>query len=198
MGAVARFDDGPVVDGIGDVGELYEHRAGQVRRLVRHQVRAPEPLIEDACQVAWIRLVDRRRGVNRDAAVAWLVTTAMREAFRLIARANRELPLGVLIDDPGELGDSASGPSPEEIVLQRARLQALRALPERQRQLVWLQGLGLSYAEMADRTGASRRTVERQLIRARRRLTRADADADADDVAADADPDAGADDADGI
>ena len=35
---------------------------------------------------------------------------------------------------------------------------------------MWLAGLGLSYAEMADYTHASRRTVERQLLRAKHTL----------------------------
>jgi RNA polymerase sigma factor (sigma-70 family) len=175
MGAAARFDDGPMLTGgIAEVGELYAHRAEQVRRLVRHEVRAPEPVIEDACQVAWIRLVGHRERVHRDTAVAWLVTTAMHEAFRLIRRANRDLPLEALVDDNGHLGEAATGPSPEEIVEHRMRLQVLRSLSERQRQLVWLQGLGLSYAEMADRAGVTPRTVERQLSRARRTLRTAD------------------------
>ena len=43
-------------------------------------------------------------------------------------------------------------------------------LPPRQQRLVWLQGLGLTYEEMAGYTGASTRTVERQLLRAKRTL----------------------------
>ena len=180
MSAAAQFDGGPMLSGgVAEVGELYALRAGQVRRLVRHEVRAPEPVIEDACQVAWIRLVGHRERVHRDAAVAWLVTTAMHEAFRLIRRANRDLPLEVLVDDNCDLGEAAVGPSPEEIVEGRMRLQLLRSLPERQRRLVWLQGLGLSYAEMAELTGVTPRTVERQLIRARRKLALVAADGDA-------------------
>jgi RNA polymerase sigma factor (sigma-70 family) len=179
MSAAARFDDGRVPnDGIAAVGELYERRAEQVRRLVRYEVRAPEQVIEDACQVAWIRLVDHRERVNRDAAVAWLVTTARHEALKLIRRANRDLPLEALAEENRDLSDSAIGTSPEEIVQRRARLQLLRSLPERQRRLLWLQGLGLSYAELADHTGVTPRTVERQLIQARRKLALAEADAD--------------------
>jgi RNA polymerase sigma-70 factor, ECF subfamily len=180
MDAAARVGDGRMLSGgIAEIGELYAHRAGQVHRLVRHEVRAPEPMIEDACQVAWIRLVGHRERVQRDAAVAWLVTTARHEAFRQIRRASRELPLEALVDDNCELGDAASAPSPEEIVEGRMRLQLLRSLPERQRRLVWLQGLGLTYAEMADLTDMTPRTVERQLIRARHKLAVAAADADA-------------------
>ena len=47
---------------------------------------------------------------------------------------------------------------------------ASQNLPERQQRLVWLQGLGLSYTEMAAHEGATPRTVERQLMRAKKRL----------------------------
>jgi len=51
-----------------------------------------------------------------------------------------------------------------------ANLDEIRALPERQQLFVWLQGLGLTYDEMADYTQATTRTVERQLMRAKRAL----------------------------
>ncbi len=70
----------------------------------------------------------------------------------------------------GVTRDRVRPPSTEELVAFRARLDEVRALPLRQQQLVWLQGLGLSYREMAGYTGATQRTVERQLMRAKRRL----------------------------
>ena len=60
--------------------------------------------------------------------------------------------------------------APDEIAQLRARLDEIRALPERQQRLIWLQGLGLTYLEMADYTQATTRTVERQLMRAKRAL----------------------------
>jgi RNA polymerase sigma factor (sigma-70 family) len=169
-----RLDDGGVRDGIADVGELFADRAGQVRRLVRHEVGAPDTVIDDACQVAWIRLVRHRDRVARDTVVAWLVRTAMREAFKLLEREHLELSLDDLLERQADLGQSVRGPSPDELVGQRARLDALRSLSERQRQLVWLQGAGLSYVEMADETGTTRRAVERQLMRARHTLAAQD------------------------
>jgi RNA polymerase sigma factor (sigma-70 family) len=47
----------------------------------------------------------------------------------------------------------------------------LSRLPQRQRQMVWLHGAGLSYVEIAAATGCTRRTVERQLLRAKRALS---------------------------
>jgi RNA polymerase sigma factor (sigma-70 family) len=50
----------------------------------------------------------------------------------------------------------------------RERLASIRRLPQRQQQVLWLHALGLSYNEIARHTGCTTRTVERQLLRARR------------------------------
>lgn len=155
-----------------EVAELYRRDSARLLRVVRQGVRAPEPVIEDACQMAWGRLLDRHDRVRRDTVTSWLVLTAVHEACRLMRRAGREVSLELL----GEAPNGTVGPSADEIVDHRARLHALRSLPERQRRLVWLQGLGLSYSEMALQTGSTVRTVERQLLRARRRLAEAAAD----------------------
>lgn len=136
----------------------------KLREIVAFNVRGPEGLIEDACQTAWLRLARcRDRPVPR-AVLAWLVTTATREALRLVRRAERELPFEVL-GEPGPVASAA--PGPDALVEWRSRLAELRALPPRQQRFIWLQGLGFSYREMAGREGASLRTVERQVLRAR-------------------------------
>jgi RNA polymerase sigma factor (sigma-70 family) len=153
-----------------EVAELFADQASRVRRLVRAGVRAPEPTVEDACQLAWVRLFQRRACVRRDTATAWLVRTAIREAVKQMHREGRDLSLDALAE---EAGDQAAPSAPallDELLEQRARLESIRILPERQQRLVWLQGLGLTYTEMAGQTGATRRTVERQLLRAKRTL----------------------------
>jgi RNA polymerase sigma factor (sigma-70 family) len=153
-----------------DVGAVYASSAAKVRRLVRRSVRVSEPVIEDACQTAWARLVRDRGLVEPDAAVAWLVTTAVREAIRLTRRAGRESFLEDLLDEAGELDEPALDAAPEDLAGWRLRLDAVAHLPERQQRFVWLQALGWSYAEMAELTGATPRTIDRQLTRARRTL----------------------------
>jgi RNA polymerase sigma factor (sigma-70 family) len=155
------------------VAELYVAESARVRALVRCAVRSPDASIDDACQVAWSRLIDHHRRVRRDRARAWLVRTAVREAIRQHARQRRLVSLDGLIETGGETGSLAAPAVVEEVIEHRAQLGRLEVLSERQRRLLWLQGLGFSYAEMADRTGASERTVERQLQRAKRRLQRA-------------------------
>ncbi len=160
----------PVLDGIADVAGLYEDQSAKVQRLVRSGVRASEPVIEDACQVAWSRLIAQRHRIRRETAVAWLVTTALHEALKLVRRENRDVSLEALLDDRGDLLRAGTAASAHELVEFRVRLASLGTLSERQRRLMWLQGIGLSYAEMAGELGATRRTVERQLCRARRKL----------------------------
>jgi RNA polymerase sigma factor (sigma-70 family) len=146
---------------------LYAELNGSLRRIVRFNVHAPEALIEDACQVAWSRLLRRPGRVRREATLAWLVTTATREALRSLRRADRELPLESL----GDAGfEAPAAPAPDQAVELRARLEEIGALSPRQQRLVWLQGLGFSYAEMSGYTGSSLRAVERQLLRAKQTL----------------------------
>ena len=141
-----------------------------MRRMVRTSVRAPEPLIEDACQLAWTRLFLCRDRVRRETVTAWLVKTAVHEAFKLMHRDRRNLSLDALSDDLRRVPAASAPELLDELMDQRARLDSIRILPERQQRLVWLHGLGLTYTEMAGQTGTTRRTVERQLLRAKRTL----------------------------
>ncbi|HYZ79800.1 MAG TPA: sigma-70 family RNA polymerase sigma factor [Solirubrobacteraceae bacterium] len=153
-----------------EIGALYARSAGLVRGHVRCGVAAPEAVIEDACQVAWSRLLHHQERVSRDRAVAWVITTAVHEAFKFVRRSDREVSLDQLVDETGDLYLQATSPSLIETVESRLRLELLDALPQRQQRLLWLQGLGFGYTEMATGTGSTVRTVERQLAKARRRL----------------------------
>jgi RNA polymerase sigma factor (sigma-70 family) len=153
-----------------DIESLYAELSGRLQQLVRLGVRAPDPLIEDACQFAWMRFVFLSDHVRHDAALSWLVKTAIHEAFKLIRRERRELSLDAMLEQAPEALAGCPEPSPEDLVERRERLETIRALPERQQRLVWLRGLGLSYSEMALHTGCTPRTVERQLFRAGQRL----------------------------
>jgi RNA polymerase sigma factor (sigma-70 family) len=85
-------------------------------------------------------------------------------------RVARELSLDALDEEPGDRPAPSTPALLDDLIEQRERLEAIRILPERQQRLVWLQGLGLTYTEMAGQTGTTRRTVERQLLRAKRTL----------------------------
>jgi RNA polymerase sigma factor (sigma-70 family) len=155
--------------GVGDVGELYGQLARRLEHIVRLDVRAPDVVIEDACQFAWSRLLDHRHRVHRETVMSWLARTAVHEAFKLVRRDGRELSL-----DADYVDDRPPGPgspaTPHELIECRERLAGVRRLPERQQRVLWLHALGLSYAEIAVEEGCTERTVERQLLRARQRV----------------------------
>jgi RNA polymerase sigma factor (sigma-70 family) len=127
-------------------------------------------VIEDACQAAWARLVGHRHRITDEDARGWLVRTAVREAFRLCRREQREPPSDLGLEDWWMDVHPPEAPEPPQLIEQRQRLASLRGLPHRQQRLVWLRALGLSYEEVASHEGCTSRTVERQLARARQRL----------------------------
>jgi RNA polymerase sigma factor (sigma-70 family) len=154
---------------IEDVGELYGALAVRLEQIVRLDVRASDAVIEDACQVAWCRLLRHGDRVHRETAMAWLARTAVHEAFRSLDRDRREQSLERVIEEVGDLA-CTSTPAPEKLFEQRQRLNQVGLLPGRQQRLVWLHAFGLTYTEMAAHEHCSPRTVERQLLRARAAL----------------------------
>jgi len=151
-------------DEIGNVGELYGALAGRLEQIVRLDVRAPDAVIEEACQVAWFRLLHHSHRVHRETVLAWLATTAEREALRVLRRNCSELSLEAEPEHDGRRG------TPQELIERRERLQEVERLPERQQRVVWLHAIGLTYTEIALHEGCTRRTVDRQLLRARHAL----------------------------
>lgn len=166
----------PRTSGDRRIRDLYSELQPQLARILVSNLQAPEWLIDDACQTAWSSLLEHRNAVAPGGELGWLSTTATRVALRLlrsehIRRGDEELPqapvgLGVL---------PVPGPDPERSVELRERLAEVKRLPLRQQRLVMLHGFGYEYDEIAAVTGETRRTIARQLTRARRRLQLADA-----------------------
>ena len=156
-----------------DIAELYRALAKPLEQIVRLDVWAPDPVIEDACQFAWGRLIHHRDHIRRETALAWLVTTAVREAVKLLRRDRRCVSLDATLELGGEARLTHEVPAVDVLHERRERLAAVRELPERHQRILWLHALGLTYAEIALHTGCSTRTVERQLLRAKRALREA-------------------------
>jgi RNA polymerase sigma factor (sigma-70 family) len=169
---MAAIEPEPSTAGVGDVSELYGLLARHLERIVRLDVRAPDVVIEDACQVAWSRLLHHRHRVRRETALAWLARTAVHEAMRLLWRDRRELSLEAVFEQASEAPAFTSAATPLERIEFQERLADLAHLSERQRRALWLHALGLSYAEIAAQEGCTVRTVERQLLRARAGIRR--------------------------
>jgi len=151
------------------IAALYAQQARLVHRQVTRRVNAPTEVIEDACQTAWERLCTHRDvDPNTPGAIRWLVITAMREAWR---RDRCEIPT-----DPTDLTEPISDtPSPLEQAIDHEHSDELRdqlrGLTDRQRQFLAMQAAGLTYAEIAQRADTTLRTVERQILRGRHKLT---------------------------
>src|ERR1700749_1631970 len=69
-----------------DVATLYREEAASIRRIVGAHVSAPPAVIEDACQVAWCRLLIPRARLRPESARAWLVQVAVRETLKAVRR----------------------------------------------------------------------------------------------------------------
>lgn len=143
-----------------------EHRA--LRGAVAGRVNAPDVLLEDACAFAWAQLAARDHIRLGRGGYWWLYTVAVREAWRLSAKSRRELSGGLepTAPDRGEHQDALS--DRRDRVLD-ART-AVNAIDERKQRLLLLQAAGYTYREIAAITGDTQRTVERQLLRAKRRI----------------------------
>lgn len=150
-----------------DFGPLYAELNPQLRRILGMNVQAPDWLLDDACQMAWEALLLQAAPLERAHVLGWLATTARRHALRLLRRSQTELCLDASV--PGEASYGVS-PDPHHAAEFWERLGQIRRLPRRQQRIVWMQSLGFEYAEIAAQTGESRRSVERQLRDARRRL----------------------------
>jgi RNA polymerase sigma factor (sigma-70 family) len=163
---MVNTDNSSAAIGVGDVGELYRVLARRLEQLVRLYVRTPDVVIEDACQIAWSRLLRHRDRVQPESAMSWLLRTAVREAFKLSRCDRREVPL----EATTEAALPRTQATPVQLIECRERLAELGRLPERQQRAVWLHAFGLNYGEIAVYEGCTARTVERQLLRARQAI----------------------------
>jgi RNA polymerase sigma factor (sigma-70 family) len=154
------------------ISDLYAQHAAKIQRLV---ARHADGDVQDACQTAWERLLTHPEvDLNGQGVIRWLVITATREAWKR-SPYKQELPFSGVGTEDGAFDRAASTANPLTVVLERddAR-RRLGGLTDRERRYLALKSLGLSYAEIAHETGTTIRTVERQLLRARRKLQRAD------------------------
>ncbi|MGH3262908.1 MAG: RNA polymerase sigma factor, partial [Trebonia sp.] len=81
----------------GDETELYARHAAALARIVIGRVSTSRANVEDACAYAWMQML--RHQPARETLLAWLVTTATREAIRLTRRDGREARLDDACDE---------------------------------------------------------------------------------------------------
>lgn len=172
-------------DRTGELAAFYESHQRQLEWIVARHVGASGTIVEDACQTAWMTLCAHPEvDLHDQRALRWLVTTATREAWKRSRRiTHRETPVGGFLSAPDDVGlevpePAGESPDPCELVIAHAehaqRVERMRALTDRERLYLYLQGQGYSYAEMAEKTSVTARTVERQVLRGHAKLNARD------------------------
>ena len=143
-------------------------------RLIRYAARYCRSVhdAEDAYQRAMEIALVRAPVVDRRQLLAWLHTVVKNEALDVTTSLRRERPA-----DPDTLALVAdAAPGADRVAEWHERHRQLRdalgTLTEPERVCVALKGAGLSYAEIAEKTGFTPRKVERSLVEGRDRLRR--------------------------
>ncbi len=151
----------------GDEDDLYRQHHHNLQRAVARRINGPRELIEDACQFAWMKLIDSQP--NREATFSWLYVVALHEAYRLSTIERHDARLERLRPEDGNWDDVIADPRTVEGAHDaREALRALAALPERQRIDFALKVAGYSYEEIRARTpGRTMTNVNKSLVKAR-------------------------------
>ena len=152
----------------GDEEALFRQHHPRVVANVRRHVTAPEEVIEDACQTAWLQLL--RTQPDREHVVGWLTVTAQREAVRIRRKDCREATLNTDQGPHGLLEHAAPAWDDTATINAHRALEALADLRPRQRQVLELAVGGFDYHEIAALTATSYTSVNRHLTRARAAL----------------------------
>lgn len=150
----------------GDEADLFNDHHSALEAAVRHLVAdIDDAIVQDACSFAWLQLM-RTQPERGDALFAWLRTVAVREAWKLAKRERRAGHFELVPHWHERLSDDTL----QQTIDAHQALGALADLPPRQRVCVQLVVAGHSYADVVRITGRSSSHVNKQLVRARRRL----------------------------
>ena len=145
--------------------ELFAQHARRLHGVVSATVRTSAANVDDACGFAWLQLVSHRPPAS--IAFTWLRTTAVREAIEL----DRRTAGAIGLEEAAEVAvDPAMRPEGLlEVIAVGQQVRTARLRP-REARVLGLRGAGYSRDEIAELTGVSHRTIDRQLGRARRKL----------------------------
>ena len=159
-----------------DVLRLFDACAPAVRRFAR-SCGIPSDVADDIVQETFVALFQHlRKDGSRENLRGWVMQVAYRLALKHRRDEGRRRrwqgPWGA---EAGSVPDPAVGPEETCVANEdRQRLRAvLQALPERERQCVYLRAEGLRYREIADVLGVSLGAVAKSLTRAVGRLSAA-------------------------
>ena len=148
---------------VGDEAGLYRDLQPRLLALLGSTLTVREQTLEDACSTAWVALI-RCQPERGESLLGWLYVVACHEAYRLL-----ELDARVPSFEPDALV-ALAGAEERTGELRAAALEALEALaalPERQRRLLAAKAAGHSYRELMALERSSYSAVNRHLTRAR-------------------------------
>jgi RNA polymerase sigma factor (sigma-70 family) len=163
------------------IAAFYAENEHRLRNAVKRDTGASAEVVEDACQTAWVTLLRRDDVALDNRGFAWLCRVARTAGLR---RAScRDVPVGAFLpaagdQEPGAIAEPAAETGdPLVLALAHEHSEQLRhrllALTDRERRYLALHAAGLRYREIAQAEGGvSLRTVERQILRGRRKLKR--------------------------
>jgi RNA polymerase sigma-70 factor, ECF subfamily len=183
--SAARLDL-PLEAGVGDtpsaaavqeqVLQLFDACAPGLHRYVRACGLPPEAA-EDVVQEAFVALFHHlRRGGGTQNLRGWLVQVSYRLALKQRERLAKRHQREIALDGPSlDLVDPAADPETAVTARQQQRrLHAVMdALPERDRQCLWMRAEGVTYRNIAKALGMSLGGVAKAVTRALVRLTNA-------------------------
>jgi RNA polymerase sigma-70 factor (ECF subfamily) len=156
---------------------LFERWAGRVLRFLERMV-GEASVAEDLVQETFVRVFRaRERYVPEARFSTWLFTIAANAARNELRRPLHRSPHQSLETDGAPL-ELAAGDPPADVVAEARRAgqgldAAFAALPERQREALWLCAVeGLSYAEIAAALATTEKSVKALVHRARAALAR--------------------------
>jgi len=153
------------------VTELFALHHQRLRRNVRAVVNTSDENVEDACMFAWTQFLSWE--LERiEVAYTWLTTVAIREAVKLDRRTRRTYPLHTQDDEAIDVVDPNDQLRLTRLLADAGDVVRTAGPSPRQTRILGLQVLGLGYDEIAARTGDTKRTIERQIRRARSKLAR--------------------------
>ncbi|MGH2871462.1 MAG: RNA polymerase sigma factor, partial [Solirubrobacteraceae bacterium] len=139
----------------GDEAALYASHAAALVGIVIRRVSTSPTNVEDACSYAWMQML--RHQPARETLLAWLATTATREAIRLSRRDRRDSPLGETTDAVHVPTTPIDG---RLELLSASEMVSAAQLRAREADLWALSVIGYSYREIAAARQITERTVE--------------------------------------
>jgi DNA-directed RNA polymerase specialized sigma24 family protein len=158
----------------GDEHRLYITHANRLRRIVGRTVNTSDANVDDACSFAWLQLLTHR--VRQESVLGWLVTVAVREAWRL-DRLDRQAQSA---DDELEMLPAADDCVELRLLLGET-LEELEGIHPRRRRMLLLHAVGFTSKEIAasERVSHARATqlIYSARLQLRKRTGREDVDA---------------------